>query len=216
MKMTNNTVLKKWSSSDILQVYVGKESLNPCWHHRHCSIVALLNCDFSTAGISEQEVCTTPNKWCVFDECCQSTCLLSTHLGVALKPTSLPVWTKPPSSTTIVTNSLFLTLIQVLFAFFRQVLPWALDRHDLLQKAMNLPDLVRTSEATTSTAAWVNLRVENYFWHPFSKTGHFSRENKAPVTFHSICAEIQWGEVRTWDHHSGRHSLVLNSECFHR
>lgn len=36
------------------------------------------------------------------------------------------------------------------------------------------------------------------------------------MTLHSLCAEEQWGELRTWGRHTERLLLVLNSEYFHR
>lgn len=48
---------------------------------------------------------TSPEKQCVFDNCCQNARPLSKHLGAGLKTTAHPLWTKSVSSTPIVANS---------------------------------------------------------------------------------------------------------------
>lgn len=89
--------------------------------------------------------------------------------------------------------------------------------HAALNRAMlaiNLTDLIHTTEAATFTSTWMDLRVENYFWHLSWKTGHSSREGRAPVTVQAPHAEVQWVELRTSDHRSERHLFILNSKYF--
>lgn len=141
---------KNCQSSNILHVKAGIESLSPCWHRPLCAIIALWHRAFvlptlhSSSHAPTQMMCFWQLLW---------KRLPALHLSwTALKTGAPPTWTEARSSAPTAANTGILTPRKTLFAFCRQALPPAPDRHDLLQKAKSSPDLVHTSKATTSTA----------------------------------------------------------------